>query len=106
MNVIRYIPVYKAKLVDGFYRKRDFRHVEACNILGKDLVLDEHRHQVTTRQELHKHVQEGVVLESRVQLDDPRAVRLGQNITFRADVCELILLELRIVRMMPKLCGE
>jgi hypothetical protein len=66
--------VNETKLVDCFYRKRDLGHVEARNVLCEDLVLDEHGHQVTTRQELHQHVQEGVVLEGGVQLDDPRTV--------------------------------
>jgi hypothetical protein len=66
--------VYEAELVYGFYRKHNLGHVEARNVFGEDLVLDQHGHQVTTRQKLHEHVEEGVVLERRVQLDDPGAV--------------------------------
>lgn len=68
------LPVNEAELVDSFYCKSDLSHVEASDVLSEDLVLDEHSHQVTTRQELHKHVQESIVLEGCVQLDDPRAV--------------------------------
>ena len=85
----------EAKLMDGFYSKGDLSHVEASDILGEDLILDKHGHQITTRQELHQHVQERVVLERRVQLDHPRTVRLGQDITLGPDVRKLILLELR-----------
>jgi hypothetical protein len=48
--------MYKAKLVDSFNSERDLGHVEARNVLCEDLVLDEHGHQVTTRQKLHEHV--------------------------------------------------
>lgn len=41
--------MYEAKLVYSFYRKSDLSHVEASDILGEDLVLDEHGHQVATR---------------------------------------------------------
>lgn len=56
----------KAKLVDRFYGKCNLSHVEARNILSKYLILDEHSHQVATRQKLHEHVEEGIVLESGV----------------------------------------
>ena len=56
----------ETKLVDCFYRKRDLGHVKARNVLGKDFVLDQHGHQVTTWQKLHKHVEERVVLEGCV----------------------------------------
>jgi hypothetical protein len=75
------IPVYEAQLVDGFYRQCDLGHVEARDVLGEDLVLDEHGHEVTTRKKLHEHVEEGVVLEGRVQLDDPWTVGFGENVT-------------------------
>ena len=84
----------EAQLVYRLYGEDNFCHVEACDILGEDLILDEHGHQVTTGQELHEHVQEGVVLECGVQLDDPGAVRLGENVTFGAYVSQLVLLEL------------
>ena len=84
----------EAQLVHGFNRERKLSHVKPRNILGENLILDEHSHQVTAGQELHEHVQEGVVLESGVELDDPRAVRLGENVTLGADVGKLVLLEL------------
>jgi hypothetical protein len=67
-------PMDKTELVDSLDCQGDFCHVEASDVLGKDLVLDEHGHQVTTRQKLHQHVKERVVLEGCMQLDDPRAV--------------------------------
>lgn len=86
--------MYEAKLVDSLNGQGELGHVETRDILGENFVLDEHSHQIATGQELHEHVQEGVVLESRVQLDNPRAVRLGENVTLGADVSKLVLLEL------------
>lgn len=86
--------MYEAKLVDSLNGQSKLSHVKASDIFRENLILDEHSHQVTAGQELHEHVQEGVVLESGVELDDPRAVRLGENITLRADVSKLVLLEL------------
>ena len=60
------LPMDEAQLVNSVYCEGNLSHVEACDVLGKDLVLDEHGHQVTTGQELHEHVEEGVVLESGV----------------------------------------
>ena len=90
----RNLPVNEAKLVHSLDSQNDLRHVEPCDVFTKDLVLDEHSHQVTTRQELHQHVQEGVVLEGGVQLDDPGTVRFGENITFGTHVGQLIFLKL------------
>jgi len=53
----------EAQLVHSLDGQNDFCHVESCDVLAEDLVLDKHRHQVTTRQELHEHVKEGGVLE-------------------------------------------
>lgn len=72
----------EAKLMDGFYCKGDLCHVESCNVFSEDFVFDEHSHQITAWQELHKHVQECAVLKGSVKLDDPRAVGLGENVTF------------------------
>jgi hypothetical protein len=93
--------VYEAKLVYGFYRQRDLGHVEARDVLGEDLVLDEHGHQITTRQKLHEHVEEGVVLERRVQLDDPWTVGFGENVALGPDVGQLVFLELLCVSRVP-----
>lgn len=73
--------MYKAKLVHSFYCKNNLSHVKASDVLCEDFVLDEHRHQVTSGQELHEHVEKGIVLEGGVQLDNPGAVCLGKNVT-------------------------
>jgi len=39
----------EAQFVHSLDSQDNFGHVEACNVLAEDLVLDEHRHQVTTR---------------------------------------------------------
>ena len=84
----------EAQLVNCFDCKCDFSHVKSGDVFSEDLIFDKHSHKITARQELHKHVEEGVVLEGRVQLDDPRAVRLGENVTLGADVGQLVFLEL------------
>lgn len=85
----------KAELVHSFQGKGDLGHVEACDVLGEDFVLDQHGHQITTGQKLHEHVEESRVLEGRVQLDEPGTVGVGENVTLGADVGELVLFELR-----------
>jgi hypothetical protein len=83
------------KLVDRFYGQCYFRHVESRDVLGEDLVLDEHRHQVSAGKEFHQHVQERRVLERRVQLDHPRRICFGQDVSLGSNVRQLILLELQ-----------
>ena len=84
----------EAKLVHSLKSQCDFGHVEASNVLGEDFVLDQHGHQVTTRQELHEHVQESRILERSMQLDEPGTVGVGKDITLGADVSQLVFLEL------------
>jgi hypothetical protein len=93
----------EAELVDGFDCEHNLSHVESGDVFCEDFILDQHGHQITTRQELHEHVEESVVLEGSVQLDNPWAVGLGENITLRPDVSQLIFLELLTVRCMLSL---
>jgi len=86
--------MYEAKLVHGLDSERNLSHIEPRDILRKDLVLDEHGHEIPSRQELHEHVQERRVLERRVQLDQPWTIRVGENVTLSSDVCQLVLLVL------------
>ena len=88
----------EAKFMHSFNGECYLRHVKPRNIFREYLVLNEHCHQITTRKEFHKHVEECRVLEGRVQLDNPRAVRFCQNVSFRSNMGELILFELRAVR--------
>jgi hypothetical protein len=88
------IPVDEAQLVHSFNSQNDFSHVEPCDVLAKDLILDEHCHQVSTWQELHEHVEEGWVLERRVQFDEPWTLCVGENIALGADMGKLIFLVL------------
>ena len=74
--------MYKAKFVNCLDSQGDLGHVETRNILGEDLILDKHRHEITSWQELHQHIQKCIVLESGVQLDNPRAIRFCKDITF------------------------
>ena len=84
-----------------------FRHVELGDILRESVVLDQpvwsakashlewngaislHSHQIPSWQELHDEVEVLRVLERVKELDDPRRIRFGQNITFSPDVREL-----------------
>ena len=61
-----HLPVKEAKLVHSLYCHHNFGHVEAGDILGEDLVFDQHGHQITTRQELHQQVKIRSVLERSV----------------------------------------
>ena len=89
------IPMDEAKFVHGFNSQDNLSHVESRDVFAKDLVLDEHCHQVTTRQELHEHVEECRVLERGVQLDEPRALCVCENVALSANVGKLVLLVLR-----------
>lgn len=84
----------EAQLVHSFDSQNNFGHVEPGDVLTKDLVLNEHCHQVTTRQELHKHVKECRVLEGSVKLDKPRTLCVGENVALSANVGKLVLLVL------------
>lgn len=84
----------EAQFVNSLDRETYLSHVEASDIFREDFILNEHGHQISSRQELHEHVQERAVLECRVKLDNPRTVGLGKNITLRTDVSKLVFLEL------------
>ena len=58
--------MYEAQSVHSFDSQSDLSHIESRDVFRKDLVLDKHSHQVTARQELHKHVEESRVLERSV----------------------------------------
>ena len=77
-------------MVDSFDSEDTLRNVETGDILREGVVLDEHRHQISTRQELHDEVEVGRVLEGVVQLHDPWRVGLGEDVAFGAYVRELV----------------
>lgn len=85
----------ESKLVYRLDSEHQLSHVEPRNILREDFVFDQHSHQITTRQELHQHVQERRILERGVQLDKPRTVGVGQDVPLGTHVGELIFLELQ-----------
>ncbi|KAH3665500.1 hypothetical protein OGAPHI_003686 [Ogataea philodendri] len=47
-------------------------NVESCHVLGEDLPLDQHSHQITSRKELHDQIEVKRVLERVVQRNNPR----------------------------------
>ena len=83
----------KTMLVHSFNGQDDLGDVKSRDRNGEDLVLDEHSHKISSWQELHQHVKFDVILECRVQLDDPWTVRLRQNITLCAYMRKLVFLE-------------
>ena len=50
------LPMDETELVNGFNCQDALCDIEPCDILGESIVLDEHSHQVPSRQELHDEV--------------------------------------------------
>jgi hypothetical protein len=82
-------PVNEAELVNRLDRQHTLSHVKPRHVLREGIVLDEHRHQVASGKELHEEVEVVGVLERVVELDDPRRVGLGEDVSLSADVGEL-----------------
>lgn len=57
------VPVDETHLVNSFNRQNAFSDVESGDILRESVVLDEHGHQITSRQKLHNEVEILRVLE-------------------------------------------
>ena len=49
-------PVNEAQLVHGLDGEHTFRDVETSDIFREGVVLDQHRHEIASRQELHDKV--------------------------------------------------
>ena len=81
------------QLVHRFNGQHYLGDVEAGDVLGENLVLDQHGHEIATGEELHEHVEEVGILEGGVELDNPGAVGLGENVSFGTHVRQLVLLE-------------
>lgn len=78
------------KLVNGLKGKNALGHVEARYVFAKGVVLDEHSHEISSGEELHEEVEVVGVLERVVELDDPRRVGFGEDVSFSAYVGELL----------------
>ena len=50
-------PMDETKVMHGLDRKNALCDVEPGHVLGEGIVLDQHRHQVSSRQELHDEIQ-------------------------------------------------
>jgi hypothetical protein len=85
-----YLPMNEAELVHSLDRQCNLGHVETSDVFREDLVLDQHCHQITPGQELHQHVQKRRVLERSVQLDEPRAVGVGEDVALGSDMGKLV----------------
>ena len=99
-------PMDEAKFVDGFDSEDTLRDVETGNVLRERVVLDQHRHEIASGQELHDEVQVLWVLEGVVKLDHPWRIRLGQDIALCAYVGELwrALVDRRIGHLHAQTC--
>lgn len=86
----------ESQLMHCFDSQGDFSHIEPRDVFRKDLILDEHGHQISTGQKLHQHVQECRVLERGVQFDEPRAVSIGKDVALGANVGKLIFFVLSV----------
>ena len=87
----------ETEVMNGLDSQNELGHVEASDIFREDLVLDQHGHEISAREEFHEHVEESRVLERSVQFDQPRAVGICQNVSLSSDVGQLVLFELRPV---------
>lgn len=64
----------ETKTMNGFDCHHTFCHIEARHIFREGVILDEHCHQVTTREKFHDQVELGRVLKRVKELDDPGRV--------------------------------
>ena len=88
-DVLRGLPVNESKVVDCFDRQDTFRHVEASDVLGKRVILNEHSHQVTSGKKFHDQVQVCWVLERVEELHHPGRIGFCQNVALGAYVRQL-----------------
>ena len=72
--------------------QQNLRDIEPRNILRKDLIVNKRRHEISSGQILHQHIQERLVLKAQMQLHHPRTIGLSQQIPLSTDVGQLILL--------------
>ena len=79
----------ETKLVDGLNGEDTLRDVETSNVLRERIVLDEHRHEIASGQELHDEVEVCRILERVVELHYPWRVGLGEDVAFGAYVRKL-----------------
>ena len=79
----------ETKLVNRFNGEDALRDVETGYVFGECVVLDQHGHEVSSRQELHDKVEVRGILEGIIKLHDPWRVGFCENVAFCADVCQL-----------------
>lgn len=83
------LPVNKSKAMDCFNGQDTFCHVEASNVLGKRVILNEHSHQVTSGKKFHDQVQVCWVLERVEELYHPVRIGFRQNVALCAYMGQL-----------------
>eukprot|EP00968_Pinguiococcus_pyrenoidosus_P006115 scaffold407_cov251-Pinguiococcus_pyrenoidosus.AAC.4 len=77
--------------VHGGHGEAHLGHVDLGLVLGEGVFAHEERHEVAPGEELHHHVQVGLILEGVLQAHDPGIVRFRQDVSLGADVSDLIL---------------
>jgi hypothetical protein len=76
----------KAELMHRLDREYTLCHVESGYVLGERVILDEHGHEIATREELHNEVQVDRVLERVEELYNPSRVGFRENVALCADM--------------------
>lgn len=65
-RVRRILPVDESIFMNSFDSEHDFRNVEPGDVFRKDFILDQHCHEIASRQKLHQHIKEIGILKGGV----------------------------------------
>lgn len=57
----------ETQFVNGFNRQDTLRHIKPRNIFSECIILDEHGHEIATREELHDEIKIHRILEGVVK---------------------------------------
>lgn len=77
------------QIMDSFNGQNTFSEIKPRDIFRKGVIFDEHRHQVASRKKFHDKVEMGGILKGIIELDNPRRIRLCENVSLSAYVGEL-----------------
>ena len=83
------IPMNEAQFMYSLDCKNTLRYIEPRHVFREGIILDEHGHQVASRKELHNEIQVRGILERVKELDHPRGIRLGEDVSFGTDMGKL-----------------
>lgn len=60
------VPMDETQFVNGFDGQDTFCYIKSCNWFAKDIVLDQHGHQISSRKEFHNEIQKLSILKRKV----------------------------------------